>query len=53
MLTAWNSDLSRQLDLAAGADEHLTKPFAAAEVMGRVKSLLAAANPRPPVPGAV
>lgn len=43
MLTAWSSDLSRQLGLAAGADEYLTKPFAAAQVMGRVKSLLAVA----------
>ena len=43
MLTAWSSDLSRQLGLAAGADEYLTKPFTARDVLGRIKSLLESA----------
>ncbi len=53
MLTAWSSALSRQLGLAAGAREYLTKPFVTADVIGRVKSLLgttataAAARPHP------
>ena len=40
MLTARSSELDRVLGLEIGADDYLTKPFAIAELMARVKALL-------------
>lgn len=42
MLTAWNSDLSRIVGMAMGANAYLTKPFKMRAILGSVRFLLAA-----------
>jgi two-component system response regulator RegX3 len=40
MLTAKDSELDKVVGLAVGADDYVTKPFSALELLGRVRALL-------------
>ena len=40
MLTARDSELDKVVGLAVGADDYVTKPFSALELLGRVRALL-------------
>ncbi len=40
MLTAKDSEVDRVLGLEVGADDYVTKPFSAAELVGRVRAIL-------------
>ncbi len=46
MLTARGSEADKVLGFELGADDYLTKPFAVAELMARVRALLRRAGPR-------
>ena len=48
MLTALGSTQQRVLGLEAGADDYLAKPFAPAELVARVRSVLRRRRPRQP-----
>lgn len=48
MLTARNDELDRVLGLEMGADDYLTKPFAARELLARIKAVLRRTRMLPP-----
>ena len=47
MLTAKSTELDRVLGLELGADDYLSKPFEARELLARIKALLRRASPEP------
>ncbi len=48
MLTARNDELDRVIGLEMGADDYLTKPFAARELLARIKAVLRRTRMLPP-----
>ncbi|ALG70383.1 chemotaxis protein CheY [Azospirillum thiophilum] len=48
MLTARNDEMDRILGLEMGADDYLAKPFAARELLARIKAILRRARMLPP-----
>ncbi|MBP2309745.1 response regulator [Azospirillum melinis] len=48
MLTARNDEMDRILGLEMGADDYLVKPFAARELLARIKAILRRARMLPP-----
>src|ERR1700754_3308754 len=48
MLTARNDETDRIVGLEMGADDYLTKPFAARELLARIKSILRRTRMLPP-----
>ena len=49
MLTARGSEIDRVVGLELGADDYVVKPFAAAEVIARIRSVLRRTRQREPV----
>jgi two-component system response regulator RegX3 len=47
MLTARDEEIERVLGLELGADDYVTKPFSAREVVARIRAVLRRAEPRP------
>ena len=47
LLTAKDAELDRVLGLELGADDYVTKPFSAREVVARIRAVLRRAEPRP------
>ncbi len=47
MLTARNQETDKVLGLELGADDYVTKPFSAREVVARIRAVLRRAEPRP------
>ncbi|MHB8242961.1 MAG: response regulator transcription factor [Solirubrobacteraceae bacterium] len=47
MLTARGSEIDRVVGLELGADDYVVKPFAAAEVMARIRAVLRRSRPDP------
>jgi two-component system response regulator RegX3 len=48
MLTARGSEVDRVVGLELGADDYVVKPFAAAEVIARIRAVLRRSRPREP-----
>lgn len=48
MLTARTGELDKITGLESGADDYITKPFSAGELLARIRALLRRAGPRPP-----
>ena len=47
MLTARNEEIDKLIGLSTGADDYMTKPFSARELVARVKAILRRATPAP------
>jgi two-component system response regulator RegX3 len=51
MLTARGDEMDRVIGLELGADDYVTKPFSAAEVMARIRAVLRRISAPPPATG--